>query len=294
MTPRPLAPSQTEPATRRRIARQAFSAALGVLLVLGCARAVHAESSISCSIADGFEFPVGKPNAEGYYKARGFWPGGHLGEDWNGRKGGNTDLGDPVTAMGNGVVVYSDDFKMGWGNVIIIRHAYREKNGRVYFVDSLYGHLDRRMARLYEKVSRGQQIGTIGRGPRNMYYAHLHFEVRKNLAIGMNRSKYPRDYSCYHSPTHFINANRNLRSEYRKVRIPVDTFLKTNPNALTAAQINAAGIPSTASGRPQAPAPVREVIRSRGEKEPEKDRRGFWSRLKARLRGGSGVDSSGE
>lgn len=274
----------------------ALSAAVTLLLAFSWIHGSRAESSISCSIADGFEFPVGRPNAEGYYKARGFWPNGHLGEDWNGRKGGNTDLGDPVTAMGNGVVVYSDDFKMGWGNVVIIRHAYREKNGRVYFVDSLYGHLERRMVRLYEKVRRGQQIGTIGRGPRNMYYAHLHFEVRKNLAIGMNRSKYPRDYSSYHSPTHFINANRNLRSEYRKVRIPVDTFLKDNPNALTAAQVTASGIPSTAGGRrPQAPAPVREVIRDRGDDEPEKkDSRSFWSRLKARLRGGSGVDAGSE
>src|SRR5205085_6221457 len=42
-------------------------------------------------IADGFDFPVGKPDAQGYYKARGFRSHGHLGEDWDGIRGGDTD-----------------------------------------------------------------------------------------------------------------------------------------------------------------------------------------------------------
>lgn len=276
---------------RSRVALTGFPL---LLLLLSLSSSVRAEKYINGKIAAGFDYPVGKPDASGYYKARGFWPNGHLGEDWNGRGGGNTDLGDPVYAIGDGVVVYSDDFKLGWGNVVIIRHAYRERNGRVYFIDSLYGHLDRRQVRLYEKVGRGQTIGTIGRGPRNMYYAHLHFEIRKNLAVGMNRSKYPRDYSSYHSPTQFINANHNLRAEYRGVRIPVDTFLKTNPNAMSATQLTTS---STAAGatpqgrRPAVPQPVREVIRTRDDNE-QKDTRGFWSRLKARLTKGKGVDTS--
>ena len=40
-------------------------------------------------------------------------------------------------------MVYSDDFKSGWGNVVIIRHAYRAKTGQITFIDSLYGHLDK-------------------------------------------------------------------------------------------------------------------------------------------------------
>ena len=50
-------------------------------------------------VADGFDHPVGKPNAEGYYMARGFLSY-HPGEDWNGVKGGNSDLGAPVTLSG--------------------------------------------------------------------------------------------------------------------------------------------------------------------------------------------------
>src|SRR5436853_7410279 len=89
-------------------------------------------------LADGFDFPVGKPDAQGYYKARGFRSHGHLGEDWDGIGGGDTDLGDPVYCIGEGIVVFARDCHMGWGNVIIIRHSYRE-GGMIKNVDSIYG-----------------------------------------------------------------------------------------------------------------------------------------------------------
>jgi hypothetical protein len=58
---------------------------------------------------DGFDYPVGPPNAKRYFKARGFLPNGleHLGEDWNGDGGGNSDFGDYVYAAADGVVFYS-------------------------------------------------------------------------------------------------------------------------------------------------------------------------------------------
>ena len=187
--------------------------------------AAQSSKTIRCRLADGFDFPVGKPDARGYYKARGYWPNGHLGEDWNGTGGGNTDLGDPIYSCGDGVVVLSRDVGMGWGNVVIIRHAFRDTDGEIRMVDSLYGHLHRRMVNTYQTVSRGQQIGTMGRGPRNMYLAHLHFEIRKNLKIGMNRSKFRRDNSNYYSPTRFIRDRRQLRTGLSaRYTIPVDTF----------------------------------------------------------------------
>ncbi len=149
--------------------------------------------AILAPLADGFDFPVGKPDAKNYRKARGFWPNGHLGEDWNGTGGGNSDLGDPVYSIADGVVVASDDYKKGWGNAVIVRYAYRESSGQIRMVDALYVHLDKRTVRKYEVVKRGQQVGTIGTN-RGMYYAHLHFEIRKNLQIGMNRSQFARDY----------------------------------------------------------------------------------------------------
>jgi len=212
---------------------------LALVLVALLSSGIGSAATQSHFIADGFDFPVGKPDADSYYKARGFYPNGHLGEDWNGKGGGNTDLGDPIYSIAHGVVVYSEDYKQGWGNVVIIRHAYREKNGQINFIDSLYGHLLKRMVRKGDRVRRGEQIGTMGRGPYNMYLCHLHFEIRKNLSVGMNRSKFKRDYSVYHSPTHFIRANRRLRQESRRVKIPVNTFLKSNPNQLITEKVSA-------------------------------------------------------
>lgn len=203
----------------------------GLLLLSGLVpvAALHAGYSIKIPLADGFDNAVGKPDAKGYYIFRGFWPNVHLGDDLNGNGGGDTDLGDPVYAIADGVVVFSDDYKRRWGNVIIIRHAFRDKGGNIVMVDSLYGHLDRRQARMYQVVKRGQQIGTIG-NCYGIYAAHLHLEIRKNLRIGMNRSSFAKDYSNYYSPKAFIAEHRNLSGRGEKVSVPVDTFGATNPD----------------------------------------------------------------
>jgi len=173
-------------------------------------------------IADGFDIPVGPPDGEGYYKARGYRPRGHQGEDWNGLGGGNTDLGDPVFSTAHGLVVYARDARMGWGNVVIIRHVYLEK-GKTLTVDSLYGHLDRIFVREGQQVSRGQKVGTIGTN-HGMYPAHLHFEIRKNLSIGIHASAFRRDYSNYYSPSDFILSRRTLPGAGRSALVAIRTF----------------------------------------------------------------------
>lgn len=177
-------------------------------------------------IADGFDFPVGKPDAAGYYKARGLRLRSptHFGEDWNGRGGGNSDLGDPVYSTANGIVTFAHNVRQGWGNVAIIRHAYRDPaSGKVKYVDSLYGHLDKMSVKTGQNVSRGDQIGTIGTN-YGMYPAHLHFEMRHNLNIGMFRSKVDSDYTNWADPTKFINKYRRLNREWRKVAVPTGTY----------------------------------------------------------------------
>jgi hypothetical protein len=57
-----------------------------------------------------------------------------------------------------------------------------------------------------------------------MYVAHLHFEIRKNLRIGINQGSYRRDLSNYFKPYDFIIARRNLPGGNRRVRVPLDTF----------------------------------------------------------------------
>lgn len=173
-------------------------------------------------LADGFDLPVGKPDARGYYKARGFKSHGHLGEDWDGVGGGDTDLGDPVYCIGDGIVVFARDCHQGWGNVIIVRHAYRE-GGSVRNVDSLYGHLNKLLVRRGQTVKRGQQIAEIGNA-HGLYDAHLHLEVRKNLAIGMSRDKFAQDLSNYYNPTDFIEAHRRLSTAGGSYRVAMNTF----------------------------------------------------------------------
>ncbi len=173
-------------------------------------------------LADGFDFPIGKGEARGYYKARGFRSHGHLGEDWDGVGGGDTDLGDPVYAIGDGVVVFARDCHQGWGNVIIIRHAYRE-GGSVRNVDSLYGHLQKILVHRGQTVKRDQLIAAIGNA-HGLYDAHLHLEVRKNIAIGMSRNKFAQDASNYYDPSDFIAAHRHLQSSGASTRVAMNTF----------------------------------------------------------------------
>jgi murein DD-endopeptidase MepM/ murein hydrolase activator NlpD len=173
-------------------------------------------------LADGFDFPVGRPDAQGYYKARGFRSHGHLGEDWDGVGGGDTDLGDPIYCIGDGVVVFARDCHMGWGNVVIVRHSYRE-SGSVRYVDSLYGHLDKILVRRGQAVARGQKIAAMGNA-HGLYDAHLHLEIRKNLEIGMSRAAFARDFSNYYDPTTFINSHRHLQSNGATYRVAMNTF----------------------------------------------------------------------
>ncbi|MEY4482835.1 MAG: hypothetical protein RL693_287 [Verrucomicrobiota bacterium] len=219
------------------------SMAICVLMLLGFSHSSPGAESARCYLADGFDYPVGKPNAEGYHKARGFWPNGHLGEDWNGNNGGDTDEGAPIYSMGKGIVVFSEDVHVGWGNCVIIRHVFREASGKIEMVDSLYGHLLERKAKVGQVVDRGQLIGLMG-GNSGMYPVHLHFEIRKNLNIGMNRSQFARDYSNYYSPTVFIEAHRQLSSDFKRYEIPVNTFAPYG-GELTGDQRTAAGVTSS-------------------------------------------------
>ena len=173
-------------------------------------------------LADGFDQPVGKPDAEGYYISRGFRTRYHMGEDWNGLEGGNSDLGKPVYATANGIVVLARNMRMGWGNLVIIRHIFLEEK-QMKTVDSVYAHLDRIFVSEGKQIVRGQQIGTIGTN-RGRYIAHLHFEIRKNLFIGYNQRAFPKDLTHYYVPGAFIAQHRKLHGAGRSALVAVNTF----------------------------------------------------------------------
>ncbi len=269
-----------KPPLRSGPGRRGGSLALGLLL-LACI--AHGADSVRCQLADGFDFPVGKPNGEGYYKSRGYWPNGHLGEDWNGRGGGNSDLGDPIYSCARGVVVISENVRSGWGNCVLVRHAYRDASGKIAMVDSLYAHLHQRVVRAGQVVEKGQQVGTMG-GNNGMYYVHLHFEMRKNLRIGMNRTLFARDNSNYYSPSDFINKHRTLSGSFQKYPIPLGLFAPYG-QALEETK----GLDSGQGFRvPTAPGKVLP------ESGPSADDEDFWSKLRNRLKQGTvtpGLDS---
>lgn len=173
-------------------------------------------------LADGFDEPVGKPDAEGYYMSRGFRARYHMGEDWNGIGGGNSDLGKPVYATANGIVVLARDMRMNWGNLIIIRHAFLE-GGKINTVDSVYAHLNAILVRENQQIVRGQQVGTIGTA-HGLYPAHLHFEIRKNIYIGFNQRAFARDLSNYYRPGDFISTRRKLPGAGRSALVAINTF----------------------------------------------------------------------
>jgi murein DD-endopeptidase MepM/ murein hydrolase activator NlpD len=186
-----------------------------LMLLMGCysheknTRQIETENQTKLSVNDdtiqftnGFDFPVGKPDATAYYNAQSFTENGHLGEDWNGIGGGNTDLGDPIYAVANGYVSFSENVNGGWGNVIRIIH-FIDSNKQV---ESLYAHCDKRLVQEGEFVRKGTQIGTIGTND-GQYFAHLHFELRNivNLPIG---GGYSSNTEGYLDPTTFINRHR--------------------------------------------------------------------------------------
>ncbi len=178
-------------------------------------------------LADGFDYPVGKPDGVGYYKARGLRlrVPRHMGEDWNGRGGGNSDKGDPVYTIGDGIVTYAAEARGRWGKVVIVRHAFREPNsGRVLCCQTLYAHLERLDVKLGQLVKRGDQVGTIGTN-RGMFPAHLHAELHFNVNVNTGHQGIPKTAHNYGHLTNFINKYRKLTKERKLVRVPIGGFL---------------------------------------------------------------------
>ncbi len=178
-------------------------------------------------LADGFDYPVGKPNGEGYYKSRGLRLSipCHMGEDWDGNAGGNSDKGDPVYTVGTGLVTYASDARGKQGNVVIVRHAFRDpKTGHVLCCQTLYAHLESINVKLGQIVRRGDRIGSIGTN-HGMYPAHLHAELHFNVLVNCGQQGIPKTSRNYGHLSSFIEHYRRLRPETQTVKIPVGCFL---------------------------------------------------------------------
>jgi murein DD-endopeptidase MepM/ murein hydrolase activator NlpD len=172
--------------------------------------------------SSGFDFPVGKPDAKGYYNAQGFRKNNHLGDDWNGNGGGNTDLGDAIYSVSEGVVLETVNYYGGWGNVTRVAHAikgnWKIEQGKLVsdassstnsiIVESMYAHSKSVLVKQGDWVKRGQQIATIGTG-EGKYPAHLHLELREHAGMPLGAG-YSSNTEGYMDPTAFIKQNRKF------------------------------------------------------------------------------------
>jgi Peptidase family M23 len=159
----------------------------------------------SLPTATHFDFPLGNENGAMAYNAQHFTENKHLGDDLNGIGGENSDLGDPIYAIADGRVLLARDGGPGWGNIVILLHAYLE-NGERKYVQSYYGHVEKMLVHPGDLVKRGQQIATVGTA-NGRYFAHLHFEMREFLTPFIGAG-YREDTRGWLDPTKFIEAHR--------------------------------------------------------------------------------------
>ncbi|MFN8482208.1 MAG: peptidoglycan DD-metalloendopeptidase family protein [Anaerolineae bacterium] len=180
-------------------------------------------------IADRFDFPVGPRGltepppgfhiavglADPAYHAdprfQGAW---HTGEDWNGPGACDEDLGLPVYAAANGIVKVSGYYAPAWGRIILIEHTL-PGGAKVW---TQYAHLKERLVEAGDAVTRGQQIGSMGKGANDSAFcAHLHFEVRASDLTPNVWFPYVRDRtwveSNYLAPSQFVRAHRSDRHD---------------------------------------------------------------------------------
>lgn len=168
-------------------------------------------SATPALIAEHFAYPIGRNDTitqakdrDGWYNAQDLGENDHLGEDWNGNAGGNSDCGEPVYATANGVITFAQDAGPGWGNVVIVEHTLADGEK----VQSLYGHLQD-LRKTEGPVTKREQIGTVGNA-NGRYLCHLHFEIRNVDCPMWNQpgGGYGSDNSGWLDPSDFIDSHR--------------------------------------------------------------------------------------
>lgn len=115
-----------------------------------------------------FTFPVSTHNLSGYDYSP---SANHYGVDFSG------SIGDPVSTVDNGVVVYAGWNDWGYGNMVVVDH------GRGW--QSLYAHMATVEVSCGQEVYRGNRVGTVG-DTGSSVGAHLHFELRNDEAGRVN------------------------------------------------------------------------------------------------------------
>ncbi|HTL11970.1 MAG TPA: M23 family metallopeptidase [Bdellovibrionota bacterium] len=101
------------------------------------------------------------------------------------------DMGEPVKASANGVVIYSGNGMRGYGNVIIVRHDNQ--------VTTLYAHNSRLLKVVGQQVKGGETISLLG-STGHSTGPHVHFEIRDGeVAVNPRTRLNPAPYALIES-----------------------------------------------------------------------------------------------
>jgi murein DD-endopeptidase MepM/ murein hydrolase activator NlpD len=151
------------------------------------------------------------------------------GEDWGGRGGGDTDLGQPVYAAAAGTILAAGYYGPQWNYVVLIKHTLP---GDVVVLTQ-YAYLQD-ITKNSGTVDYREVIGHIGKGAGGSV---LHFEVRKESML-----EFPADYwpsndgkddewvrRHYYSPTLFIRTHFRILAPLPRPSEPGEPGSNPNP-----------------------------------------------------------------
>ena len=111
---------------------------------------------------------------------------------------------EPVYAMRAGEVIDSVYLPRGFGNTVTVEHDDK--------TCLRYTHLDKKTVKKGERVAQGQQIGTIGKGAKKQFAAHLHLDMPQGRRYARSGTYY-KTLAALHerfiNPLHQIAAQDN-------------------------------------------------------------------------------------
>jgi len=164
----------------------------------------------SLPVTEEFDTPLRPPDGAGVSISLPFLEEEHLGEDWTTAKG-DAALGEPVYSVADGWVSVAQDFENAWGKVVFV--CYRLPEGRYPpFVEVMYAQLNTLEVKPGQLVKRGQRLGTVGNG-NGTYQAHLHWEVRQTVGMGLGPG-FDKRRDGWLGPSEFLAAHRGERSKF--------------------------------------------------------------------------------
>jgi murein DD-endopeptidase MepM/ murein hydrolase activator NlpD len=178
--------------------------------------------------SNGFDSPVGSEEERAGSQV---WPGRwedknkflnkyglgyHTGADLNlNWPTWDLDRAAPVYSMGDGVVTFSAEVGGAWQALIVVKHDPLPDGSVVY---SRYGHVDDRIVRAGDRVTRGQHIARIGMSGGEGANYHLHFDISPTDVLGRIPDHWP-GFNDDLVRQHYVNPMLYIQA-HRPVRMP--------------------------------------------------------------------------